>query len=69
MRNWQRDGWTEKDWEDITESDDDLRAVAHLLDNSIGGGGGGFQPAELLHIAARLQAMADRLKCISESYL
>ena len=69
MRNWQMDGWTEKDWDDITEADDDLRAVARELDNAIGGGGGGFEPAELAQFAARLQATADRLKRISGAYL
>lgn len=69
MRNWQMDGWTEKDWDDITEADDDLRSVARELDNAVGGGGGGFEPAELAQFAARAQATADRLKHISEAYL
>ncbi len=69
MRNWQMDGWTEKDWDGITEADDDLRAVARELDNAVGGGGGGFEPAELAQFAARLQAMADRLTRISGAYL
>lgn len=63
------DGWYEKDWDDITDADDDLRSVAQELDDAVGGGGGGFEPAELAQFAARLQATADRLKRIAGAYL
>lgn len=69
MRNWQMDGWTEKDWDNINEADDDLRAVSRELDNAVGGGGGGFEPKELAEFAGRIQAAADRMKLIAKAYL
>jgi hypothetical protein len=63
------DGWAEKDWDGITEAGDDLLAVVRELDNAVGGGGGGFEPAELAQFAERLQTTADRLKRISGAYL
>ncbi len=69
MRNWKMDGWTEKDWDNITQDADGLRAVAREFDNAVGGGGGGFEPAELAEIAMRLQSMAARLRRISGAYL
>lgn len=69
MRNWKMDGWTEKDWDNITEDADGLRAIARELDNAVGGGGGGFEPTELAEFAERMQAMADRLKRIAGGYL
>lgn len=69
MRNWQMDGWTEKDWGNITEDADGMRAIAREFDNAVGGGGGGFEPKELAEFAGRMQVMAERLKRISGAYL
>lgn len=69
MRNWQMDGWTESDWDTITECADGLQSIARELDNAVGGGGGGFEPAELAAASDRLQGIAERLKRISGAYL
>lgn len=69
MRNWQMDGWTESDWDNITECAGGLLTIARELDNAVGGGGGGFQPAELAGVSERLHRMAERLKRISGAYL
>lgn len=69
MRNWQMDGWTESDWDNITECASAVLTIARELDNAVGGGGGGCEPAEVAEVSGRLQVMAERLKRISGAYV
>lgn len=68
MRNWKMDGWTEKDWDLISEDADEVRAIARDFDNAVGGGGGGFEPKVLAEFAERLQEIADRMKRVAGTY-
>jgi hypothetical protein len=68
MRNWKYDGWTEQDWERLTEESATLNALAQDFDNAIGGGGGGFTPAELQEFQRLLEVMAGRIKQIWNNY-
>lgn len=68
-RNWNRDGWTEKDWDRITECAENLRSIAAQFDDAVGGGGGDFDPEELAGLSTRAQAIAERMKQIAGGYL
>lgn len=69
LMNWQLDGWNYDDWNALTGDTGELRAIARELDNAVGGGGGGFEPAELAEFACRVQTLADRLKRLAGGYL
>ena len=68
-RNWNRDGWTETDWDHITECAENLRAIAAEFDNAVGGGGGGFDPSELAELSKRAQRIVDWMKRVSGGYV
>jgi hypothetical protein len=68
-RSWEKDGWLEKDWEDLTEEARDLLVITGAFDNAIGGGGGGFNPKRLIFYIERLESISTSLKHISGSYL
>lgn len=68
MRNWQYDGWSDLDWNVLTEDSATLNALANEFDRAIGGGGGGFPPGELGEFQRLLEAMADRFKRIRHDY-
>lgn len=67
-RCWKYDGWTEQDWECLTEDSGTLNALARAFDRAIGGGGGGFTPEELAEFQGLLDAMAGRFKRIRNNY-
>lgn len=67
-RCWKYDGWTERDWDCLTEDSETLSALARELDRAIGGGGGGFTPEELQEFQGLLEAMAGRFKQIRNNY-
>lgn len=68
-RNWTYDGWSTKDWNSITDDADGLTAITAQLHAAIGGGGGGFTPAELKEFAERIEMTANRLKRIQATYI
>lgn len=68
MRNYQYDGWSTAHWDCLTDDSAALNALAREFDNAIGGGGGGFTPAELAEFQNRLAAMVGRIERIRNSY-
>ena len=68
MRNWQYEGWSDRDWNSLADDSAALNALAREFDNAIGGGGGGFTPAELAEFQNRLAAMVGRIERIRNSY-
>lgn len=67
-RCWRYDGWTEQHWVGLTDESAALNALAREFDKAIGGGGGGFTPAELAEFQDRLAAMVGRIERIRNSY-
>ena len=67
-RNWENDGWLEKDWEDLTEDARDLLVISEAFAARTGGGGD-FHPKRLIFYIERLESIATSLKHISGSYL
>ena len=68
-RSWEKDGWLEKDWEDLTEEVRDLLVVLESFDNAISGPRCDFKPKRLIFYIERLESIATSLKHISGSYL
>lgn len=68
MRNWQSDGWTDRDWDRIDATAGDMLAIAAEFDRAVGGGGGGFEPAEVIEFAERLRVIVSRLDDIGRNY-
>lgn len=69
MRNWERDGWTEQDWDAVVGRTATLRAVALRLDDAAGGGGGGLSPREVAEFAEQALLAAQRLKQVAAAYM
>ena len=69
QKQWNRDGWSDKDWADIEFISRELRDVSAELDNRIGGGGGGFSPQELQALVKLASSLAARLAIIASSYV
>ena len=67
-RRFKYDGWSTAHWNCLTEDSAALNALAREFDNAIGGGGGGFTPAELAEFQDRLAAMVGRIERIRNSY-
>ena len=68
MRNWLADGWTYEDWSIIETSANTLENINRSFDMSVGGGGGGFNPAEVAEFAQCLRALADTLQSVASRY-
>jgi len=69
MRNWNYDGWSDRDWIRLESTAGDLHALASEFDKAIGGGGGGFEPQEVAEFAERLEVIQYRLSSIAKDYL
>lgn len=67
--NWHRDGWTERDWTRLEETNKDLARVCYEFDQDIGGGGGDFDPDQVREYADRLRAVVARLDDVSKQYV
>lgn len=68
MRNFERDGWSEQDWHELSEAASAALWAGRELDDMIGSGGGSCAPDQLDVVIAAMESALERVRKIRGNY-
>lgn len=68
MNNYNRDGWTERAWNELERAREGLFWAAKELDDCIGSGGGSFGPEQLDDMINATENALRRMKAVRSWY-
>jgi len=68
-RSWDRDGWTDFDWDKVGNVAGDISRLSADLDADYGGGGGGCSPKDIDRHIDTLEDTLRRLREVRANYL
>lgn len=69
MRNYNRDGWSETDWEQLEKAREGAYWAGLEIDAYIGSGGGSFAPENLDDIINAMTNALRRIQAVRANYL
>ena len=68
MNNYNRDGWTDRAWEELEKAREALFWAGMEIDGCIGSGGGSFGPEQLDEMISAAENALRRMKAVRNSY-